>query len=280
MDADRDPSIDDQHWREANRQLWDERAPAHVAGDVYQVEGLVAGRDDLRPWEPDEVGPVDGLDLLHLQCHIGTDTIGWARRGARVVGLDFSEPALAAAGQLSRRCGLDVEWVQSDVYDAVGALDGRTFDIVYTGVGALNWLPDLARWSGLVHDLLRPGGFLYLYEIHPMWVALGDDGRTIREPAIGTAFQRWEEADGMSYGAPDVAFEHTASYERLHPLGDIVSAVLDARLSLELFHEFDTTPAPTTWLDERADGLWHFPDGMDPFPVSYSLRARRPSSPA
>jgi SAM-dependent methyltransferase len=273
------PTTDDD-WRTTNQRWWDERAPAHAGPDsVYDIDGFVAGRDDLRPFEDDELGPVDGLDLVHLQCHIGTDTICWARRGARVVGLDFSAPALGAASELALRCGVTVGWVRSDVYDAVAALDRRTFDVVYTGIGALNWLGDLDRWAATVHDLLRPGGRLYLVEVHPMYSALGDDGRTLREDAVTGAYRIWDEEDdpdaATSYGAPGATFEQTAAWERLHPLGDVVSAVLDAGLELELLHEWDSTPVPTTWLERRDDGLWHFPADATPFPLTYSLRARR-----
>ena len=265
-----------------NQQWWDERAPAHAgAGSTYAIDDFVAGRDDLRPFEDDELGPVDGLDLVHLQCHIGTDTICWARRGARVVGLDFSAPALEAAGDLARRCGVDTEWVRSDVYDAATALEGRTFDVAYTGIGALNWLPDLTHWATTVRDLLRPRGRLYLVETHPMWNALGDDGRTLREDAITGRYRTWDEQDdpdaAASYGAPGSTFEHRTAWERLHPLGDIVSTVLDAGLELELLHEYPYTPAPTPWLELRDDGLWHFPEDTIPFPVMFSLRARRRS---
>jgi SAM-dependent methyltransferase len=269
-------SADVPSWRDTNRRLWDERVPAHVAGSIYDVDELVAGQDHLRPWEDDDVGDVAGLDLVHLQCHIGTDTIGWARRGAKVVGLDFSPPAVAAAAELSARCGLDVEWVAADVYDAVDAVEQRTFDIAYTGIGAINWLPDLERWAHVVRNLIRPGGFLYLCELHPMWVALGDDGRSLREHAIDAPYQEWNAEDGTSYGAPGVALSHTASYERLHSLGDVLGAVLDADLVLEVFREFDATPAPTPWLVEGEDGLWRFPDGALRFPLVYALRARRP----
>ena len=264
-------------WRRANRSLWDERVPAHAASAEYDLDGIVAGRDQLRPWELEHVGAVDGLDLIHLQCHIGTDTIGWARRGARTVGLDFSAPALAVAADLAHRCGLEVDWVESDVYDAVAAVDGRVFDVVYTGIGALNWLPDLPAWGRVVRDLLRPGGFLYLFEVHPMWVALGDDGRTLREHAHDAEYQVWDDPDEVgSYAAPDARFENTASWERLHGLADILSAVIDAGLVIELFVEHDVTNAPTPWLERRDDRLFHFPEGAHRFPVTFSLRARRP----
>jgi 2-polyprenyl-3-methyl-5-hydroxy-6-metoxy-1,4-benzoquinol methylase len=263
-------------WRDANRALWNEMAALHPASGLYDVAGVVAGRDDLRPWEDAELGPVDGLDLVHLQCHIGTDTVGWARRGARVVGVDFSATAVAAARRLSLACGLDIEWVVSDVDDAADALEHRTFDVVYTGIGALDWLPDLDRWARVVQSLLRPNGVLYLVELHPMWVALVEDGQTICQPAIHTTMTRWADDDRRSYADADTPLEHKVSFERLSSISDVISAVLAAGLVVELFHEFDTTPAPTPWLQLHDDRLYHFPPDGIPFPLTYSLRARRP----
>jgi hypothetical protein len=109
-----------------------------------------------------------------------------------------------------------------------------------------------------------------------MWVALGDDGKSLREDAIGADFQRWDEPGEGSYAAPDARFEHTANYQRTHAISDVLTAVLDAGLGIELFHEFDVTPAPTPWLERGADGLYRFPVGSHRFPVMYSVRARRP----
>ena len=259
-------------WLAENRARWDELARIHTSTALYDLDGVVAGRDDLRPWEDAELGPIDGLDLIHLQCHIGTDTVALARRGARTVGLDFSGDALETARDLAQRCGLRVELIQSDVLDAATSV-GRTFDVVYTGIGALGWLPDLRPWARVVHDLLRPGGFLYVTELHPMWVAVIEDGRSICQHAIDAPFERWDD-DG-SYADPTARLEHTASWERLHAIGDVLTAVLDADLAVELFHEFDVTPAPTPWLVRRDDGLYGFGPEQRRFPLTYSLRARR-----
>jgi SAM-dependent methyltransferase len=270
-------SDDEPTWRAVNRELWDEMAGRHPDTALYDVDGLLAGRDDLRPWEDAELGPVDGLDLVHLQCHIGTDTLGWARRGARVVGLDFSPTAIEAAGALFDRAGASAEWVVADVHQALEALGGRSFDVVYTGIGALGWLPDLEPWAQVVRTLLRPGGVLYLVELHPMWVALIEDGRTICQPAIDAPYTRWDDDERFSYADPSRPLEHRSSFERLHSIADVLSAVLDVGLQVELFHEFDVTPAPTAWLELGEDRLYRFPAGAHPFPLTYSLRARCPA---
>lgn len=170
-----------------------------------------------------ELGPVAGLDLLHLQCHIGTDTVAWARRGGNVVGVDFSENALDVARALSRRCKVDIEWVEADVYETAVALGGRTFDIVYTGIGALGWLPDLDPWADVVASLVAPGGVLYVVELHPMWQALIEDGNAISQDAINARFTRWDDEDRVTYAAPGRPLAHLSSFERLHSVSDVLS---------------------------------------------------------
>src|SRR4051794_41396179 len=132
---------------ELNRRRWDEATDIHTAGNVYGIDEFKAGQCRLHRVEVQEVGDVTGKSLLHLQCHFGLDTLSWARRGARVTGLDFSRPAVEAARDVAARGGLEARFVDADVYDAPQALDGERFDIVYTGLGALNWLPDVAAWA-------------------------------------------------------------------------------------------------------------------------------------
>ena len=163
-------------WRALNRANWDDRVPVHLASSFYDLAAFRAGADSLRPFEPAEAGDVTGKRLAHLQCHIGLDTLSWARRGALVSGLDFSAPAVSAASALACELGIEASFVVADVYDAVPAFGGRRFDIVYTGIGALVWLPDIPRWARVAAELLAPGGFLYLVEGHPFAQVLDEAG--------------------------------------------------------------------------------------------------------
>jgi 2-polyprenyl-3-methyl-5-hydroxy-6-metoxy-1,4-benzoquinol methylase len=263
--------------RADNLAMWEEMAGYHPASPLYDVDGFVAGRDDLRPWEDEELGPVDGLDLLHLQCHIGTDTLCWARRGARVTGLDFSATALAAAGDLAARCGLEAEWVEADVYEARRALGRRTFDVVYTGIGALCWLPDVGAWAQVVRSLLKPGGRLYLMEIHPTWTAVWSDGKTIVQHAIDAEYVRWEDDGDPDYADPTQIVEHGVSHQRLHTIGEILTAILDAGMRIDLYREHAATPAPSRWSEQGPEGLYRMPDGACRIPMTYSLIASAPT---
>lgn len=119
-----------------NRANWDSRVPHHVA--AYGLEFFRDDADHLSGvvrFDRQRLGSVEGLDVVHLQCHIGTDTASLARLGARsVTGLDFfSAPALVAAAKLAVTAGVNVEFVESELYRAVEALGAGRFDLVYTG---------------------------------------------------------------------------------------------------------------------------------------------------
>ena len=104
------------------------------------------------------LGPLTGLDVVHLQCHIGTDTVSLDRLGAATVtGYDFSPRAVAAATDLARRAGSGATFVVGELYDAPDVLGRRRFDLVFTGIGALIWLPDIQGWARVVADLLAAG---------------------------------------------------------------------------------------------------------------------------
>lgn len=139
----------------ANQANWDARTPVHLASRFYGLDQDLDPERWFAPFEWEDLGDVAGRDVLHLQCHLGTETLAFARRGARTVGLDFSEASVAAATGIAERAGADVRYLRANVYDAVGALDGRQFDVVYTGKGALCYLPDPERWARTVARLLR-----------------------------------------------------------------------------------------------------------------------------
>lgn len=266
-------------WREANRKRWDERVPLHLASDYYDLEAFRSGKDPLRPFELAEVGDVTGRSLLHLQCHIGLDTLSWARHGAsRVVGLDFSEPAVEAARDLAAELGLSADqasFVAADVYDAASAVPDSSYDIVYTGVGALCWLPDIQRWAETAAALVAPGGFLYLSEFHPLADIL-DDATGSRIEHDYFARDAWIEDTPGGYADTTTPTVHNRTVEWQHPVGEVVSALAAAGLRIDFLHEHDTTLFERFGALESRDGVYRFPVNRPRIPLMYSLRASRP----
>jgi SAM-dependent methyltransferase len=262
-------------WRALNHANWDDRVPIHLASRFYDLAGFRAGADTLRPFELGEVGDVTGRRLVHLQCHIGLDTLSWARRGALVSGLDFSAPAIEAASSLAAELGLAARFVVADVYDAAAAFGGQRFDVVYTGIGALVWLPDVFGWARVVAGLLAPGGFVYLVEGHPFAQILDDaSGRVVTRDY----FEREPIVDDYPFSYTDgPALEHTREVEFQHGLGEIITALADTGLRIEFVHEWDYEVfGRFEVLERQDDGIYRLPADQPRVPMLYSLRASAP----
>jgi SAM-dependent methyltransferase len=268
-------------YRDVNRASWDERVPAHVASAGYQVDRFAADPGFLSEvvgFDRPRLGDVNGLRGVHLQCHIGTDTVSLARLGASMTGLDFSVPAVAAAQELAQRTGADATFVQGDVYAAPDLLGRGEFGLVYTGIGALCWLPDIRRWAEVVSALLAPGGRLFLREGHPMLWSLADareDGLLVVEYPY---FERPEPAvfdeDG-TYVETDVVFEHNLTHEWNHGLAEIITALMDAGLEMTALAEHDSAPwaALPGMMEQSDDGEWRLADRPWRLPCTYTLQA-------
>ena len=264
---------------EANRAWWDATVPVHLASAFYDVEGWLRDGRGPRPREAAVLGDVSGLDLVHLQCHFGKDTLSWARAGARVVGLDLSPAAVDAARALAERAGLAdrAEFVCAPVAEAADALGGRTFDIVYVSLGALCWLPQVDAWAEQVAALLRPGGRLFLHEVHPMSEALADDDLVVVHPWFegATAYRDTSAGSYADLGATE-ALPGQPTYTWSHGLGEIVTALLGRGLRLDRLEEHDWTSFPRfPWLVEVGEEEFVTPPDRIRIPLSYTLVATR-----
>ena len=271
-------------YRDLNRASWDERAPAHAASPDYNLAAFrsdSAYLSDVVRFDLPLLGDVSGLRGVHLQCHIGTDTISLSRLGARMTGLDFSRPALEQGRALAAETGAEVEFVESDLYDAADVLPAGSFDLVFTGIGALCWLPDIKRWAKVVSRLLAPGGRLFIREGHPVLWALADplpEGRL----ELGLPYFEQEEPlvwdEGGTYVETDVEFEHNTTKEWNHGLGEIVSAVLAEGLTLTALVEHDSVPwdAFPGHTDKLPGGEFRIADRPWRLPHSYTLTAVKP----
>lgn len=261
----------------ANRRLWDARTPVHLRSGYYDVAGFREGRNSLHDLEREEVGDVAGRTLLHLQCHFGLDTLSWARLGARATGVDFSPVAVAEARRLAAESGVEARFVESEVYALPDVLD-ETFDVVFTSYGALCWLPDIARWARVASSFVRPGGFLYVAEMHPAAMTLSDEPG-IRQLRIGYPY--WSGSQPMRFEEEGTYADYDApiklpEYVWNHGLGDIVTGLVDAGLVLEFLHEHDRTVyQQLPFMKRGVDGWWRLPPTMPALPLLFSLRARR-----
>lgn len=268
--------------RRSNRDNWEDRVPLHEKSyrisdldDPDFVTGVV--KTDLTalvPFLPS--GTLSGLDVCHLQCHIGTDTLSLARAGARVTGVDFSPTALTLANELAERLQIAATWVETDVLEARAAVNGD-FDLVYTSIGTINWLPDLDRWATQIAALLRPGGTFYIRDGHPSLYALDEHAETLqlRYPYFGNGQPQIWDDDSTYVGEGKVT--HARTYQWAHPLSEIINSLIGAGLQILRIEEGRTLPWKfSPRMVEVADGF-AWPDSCrDLVPCTYTIIARKP----
>jgi SAM-dependent methyltransferase len=261
---------------------WNSRVPFHKQGyglDAYRVDATHLSK--CVRFDLPHLGDISRLVGVHLQCHIGTDTLSLARLGARMTGLDFSAPALAVARRLAADCGVAIDYVESELYGAVAALGTDRFDLVYTGAGALCWLPDIQRWAKTVGALLRPGGRLVMREGHPMMGSLCEprpDGLVVVD------YPYFEIPGGTTFVATKTYVDHEGelasptSISYNHALAEIITALLDAGLVLTAFAEHQSAPwdflPGATVADER--GEHQLRERPERLAATYTLVATKP----
>lgn len=262
---------------------WDERAPAHVRSPEYEVDRLLcdpAAISDVVRFDLPRLGDIAGQRGVHLQCHIGTDTLSLARLGAHMSGVDYSPAAIAGARDIAARAGVRIDYHQCDAYEALTVLGGGRFDLVFTGIGALCWLPNIDRWASVVAGLLRPGGRLFVREGHPVLWSLAEPGPDAWLVVEHAYFERAEptvwDVPG-SYVSTDVELVHTVSHEWNHGLGEIVTALLDHDMTITALEEHDSVPwdALPGLTEPAGAGEWHLTEGRWRLPMSYTLQAVR-----
>lgn len=267
----------------ANLRLWEGWADLHMSGTGYDVEGFIASPES-RPFDwviREVVGDVAGKRLLHLQSHIGLDTLRFALAGAvDVTGVDFSPRAVAAGREIAARLDLPVRFVQADVADLPDDVPEAAYDIVFTSYGTIMWLPDLDRWARMIASRLIPGGVFHIVDVHP-FLTVFDDETT--EPVLGVRYPyfsqepiRFEEHGSYADREADFVAD---SYAWQHPLSEIVGSLLKHGLRIQQLQEYPVVSwKALEFMEEVEDGLWRMPEGTGDIPLMFSITACKPTS--
>jgi SAM-dependent methyltransferase len=197
-----------------------------------------------------------------------------------MTGVDISPVALAEARRTAAIAGVDVTFVESALDGVLDVLPASSFDLVYTGIGAIVWLPDIDQWARVVAGLLRPGGRLFLREGHPVLGALADPGPNGALALEHPYFQRVEptvwESSG-TYVGTDVTFRATRSEEWNHGVGEVVTALLDHGLRITALVEHDSVPwdALPGCMEPVGGGEFRLRDRPERLPHSYTVAATK-----
>jgi len=259
----------------ANQAFWDEIAPVHYKS--YDIEKLKQGKSLIDVIQKKEIGSVKDKSLLHLQCHIGTDSLSWVLEGAQVTGVDFSKESIKIANKLKKILGLKAQFIESNIYDLPNILKGK-FDIVYTSQGVLTWLKDIKAWGKLISHYLKSGGIFYIMEIHPLVYIFDSDKHG--ELKIKFSYFPGEKPTLWDDSSPDYSdreyIPKNPTYDWTWPLGEILTSLIEAGLKIEFLHEYDKLfykEFPDMVQDE--EGWWYLPEYKGKIPLTFTLRAKK-----
>lgn len=277
---------------EANRLSWNEATEAHNSHKKDQAAFFLTGGQTLFREERELLGQISGLEVLHVQCNSGQDSLSMAQLGARVTGVDISDTAVEFARQLSAASGIPATFYRADVYDWLDAAAARPkrYDVAFCSYGALPWLSDLNLWAKGIAAVLRPGGRLVLVEFHPFLMVFEDDW-TVKYPYFAQGQPMAFEdgiGDYVALSGPTLApsgyldgaqeFRNpNPCYEFQWSVGEIVTAILEAGLQLKQLREYPYMNGARLMNDmvEGEGGRFFPPPDLPSLPLMLGLAATK-----
>jgi SAM-dependent methyltransferase len=261
-----------ENYLDINKNSWNARVEPHLESDFYFVDEFLKGRNSLNSIELDLLGDIKGKSVLHLQCHFGQDSISLSRMGAKVTGIDLSDKAVDTARDLAKKCGTDTEFICTDVYNLPNVLNEK-FDIVFTSYGTIGWLPDLKQWANVVSHFLKQEGEFVMAEFHPLVWMYDDDF----EGVTYNYFNEKSIVETSEGTYADTSADIVQDYVSWnHPLSDVLQSLIDEKLTLENFSEFDWSPyACFKHLEEFEKGKWRITKFGNKIPMVYAIKAKK-----
>lgn len=264
-----------QTYFEANQQTWNEKTPFHEKSAFYDVATFRKTKHSLNKIELEGVGNVQGKSLLHLQCHFGMDTLSWANLGATVTGVDFSQDAVNLAQKLSAELDIPAKFICSNVLELEGKIEEK-FDIVYTSYGVICWLPDLQLWAKTIAEKLKPGGFFYIAETHPLLMTFDPETSKVQYSYFNENTPDEEVITG-TYADENAPLKHT-EYTWGHSLAEVINALISNGLQIDFLQELAYYPYNCfANMEETAEnsGLWQIRNWGSKVPHLFTIKATR-----
>jgi ubiquinone/menaquinone biosynthesis C-methylase UbiE len=232
---------------EANRAAWNETAPIHAAQNLKRLleNFRTPGFSCLETLEIERLQALnlEGKAVAQLCCNNGRELISVKNvfKTGRSVGFDISEEFLTQAVALNTAANQDVEFVRVSVLEIPESFNAQ-FDLVYITIGALGWLPDLNVFLSTIARLLKPGGNVLIYEMHPMLDMFDNDENAKLNPLeVKHSYFKttpYLETGGLDYYS-GTNYESKTMYWFHYKLSDLIGGLIRNGLQITAFDEFD-----------------------------------------
>ncbi len=224
----------------ANKAYWNEIASAHQESYVNDLIQRISQPNfttfDVVEQHLFEKINLSGKSVAQICCNNARELISVKKAGAgRCVGFDISDEFIKQGERLKQAAGVEIELVCSDIYDLNNSYNNQ-FDLLYITIGVLGWLQDLTTFFTILDRLLRPGGQILVYEMHPILELFEEDsGGTIRNDYFNK--KPYLEEGANDYMNPNAVIK-SPSYWFHHPLAEILGNLIAHNFIITHFEEY------------------------------------------
>ena len=265
----------DSDYLKINKASWNSKTDTHMESEFYNMKGFLVGETSLKNIELNLLGDINGLRILHLQCHFGQDTLSLGRLGAHVTGVDLSDKAIDRARELALKTKIDANFICCDIYDLPKHLN-KEFDIIYTTYGTIGWLPDLNKWGKIISRFLKPGGRLIFAEFHPVVWMYDDEFSKIAYSYFNSG--PIMETETGTYAKRDANL--TLKYIMWnHSIGEVITSLTQNGIEVTSLKEYDYSPYNCfKFTIESEPGKFRIKHLGNKLPMVYSIEGRKKKS--
>lgn len=260
------------NYSDINKKWWNNVVPIHSRSKLYNLAGFKKGKISLQSTEIEELDIVRGKTLLHLLCHFGMDTLSWAKLGATVTGIDFSEDSIKLAKKLSKETNTPATFICSNIYDLPNVLNQK-FDIIFASYGVILWLSNIKKFAKIINHFLADGGIFYIIELHPFTNILSYDFKLFykyfkKGPYVDDSSGTYTNWNGNIKGL---------TYEWSYTLSDVVNSLIKEKLKIEYLHEFPFTMYDQFpgFMEKNKSGQYVLKNKKIQIPLLFSLKATK-----
>nr|WP_255949222.1 methyltransferase domain-containing protein [Brucepastera parasyntrophica] len=210
---------------------------------------------------------------MHLQCNTGADSISLARKGAVVTGVDLVPENIFYARKMAEELGVkNISFIECDIMK-LAEMHQEKYDIVFTSEGAIDWLPDLKKWTKTVKQLLHKGGYFYILDSHPFFLMF--DETELRNEKLVLKYPYFLKKPDYSDDIGGYASEAKAgeNYFWMYTISEVINSLIEAGLKIEYLHESDKLFFDLGGMANSGYGEYHYPFFDTKMPFQFSLKA-------
>ena len=208
-----------------------------------------------------------GKTISQIPCNNGRELLSLMRFGAKnAIGFDISDTAIEEAEQLAEISGLNAKFERVNVLE-IDSKYNKSMDFIYISEGSLQWFPDLNEYFSVVSRLLKDGGEILIFEIHPFAYffenGCNNKGQILEK--MNSYFNKgpYNYEKGIDY-IGGVEYESKECFWFMHKMSDIINAILQNNIRIQEFNEYNLEMANNETIKY-----------MDKFPLSYMLIGKK-----